>query len=529
MTAPAHTLEPIAPWRAKLVVTARLLPFLAAALVLAVGSVAIDGEGVGIMRDDSMYVVLAKSLATGRGFHWIHVPGAPAATHFPPGYPAVLALLWRLFPTFPANVIVFKLVNVLFSACAAFGLARLARARFGASERTAQAFALVAMIGVPTLTLTLLVMSEPLFLALVVAALLVAERVGDERGTRLHELIALGLLAGAATLVRTHGIALVAAIPIALGGQRRFRDAAVVALSALVLLAPWQLWIATQSGVVPPAMRGNYESYGGWLAPAFHDQGLPFLWHTAGRTTSELAVIFQHVVAPAMPASIRILGLVALVALVVAGIPTAVKRAPMIALFLALSWTLIIFIPYSPGRYAWSLWPVMLFVPALGVRRLIEWRPTARAARWARFATLGMAALITLGYGAYNVRGYVSRSWSTRWYGSYLHPLLVWVASHTTHDVVLASEAEGTVYLYTGRQTVPVGSAMANDYFRSRTPREYADVVEQIVERYHPDAVIVRATFLRAAARELATRQPPILAVVDTFPGGGLVLVPTSR
>src|SRR6266567_3317187 len=80
---------------------ARLTPWLVGAVVLVVGLSIIDTLPVGALLDDGMYVILAKSLATGHGFRWLNVPGMPPATHFPPGYPALLALVWLLVPSFP--------------------------------------------------------------------------------------------------------------------------------------------------------------------------------------------------------------------------------------------------------------------------------------------------------------------------------------------------------------------------------------------------------------------------------------------
>jgi hypothetical protein len=143
----------------------RFLPLLAGIVVFAVGALIVDGQPVGAIRDDSMYVLLAKALATGQGYRWLHLPGTPAAIHFPPGYPAMLALLWTLFPAFPGNVIVFKLANALFAALAAIGVARLVRTRLEMSEMTAQFIAIAALLASPVLTLVARVMSEPLFLA----------------------------------------------------------------------------------------------------------------------------------------------------------------------------------------------------------------------------------------------------------------------------------------------------------------------------------------------------------------------------
>ena len=60
-------------------------------LALVVGVAVTDNYHVGVFHDDSMYVILARSLATGEGYRYLNLPGAPEATHFPPGYPALLA------------------------------------------------------------------------------------------------------------------------------------------------------------------------------------------------------------------------------------------------------------------------------------------------------------------------------------------------------------------------------------------------------------------------------------------------------
>ena len=109
---------------------ARLVVWLAPLLVLAVALHAVDIYPVGVAYDDAVYVAIAKALATGRGYRYLHLPGTPFAAHFPPGYPFFLSLLWRLAPAFPANVLLFKVANAALVAVAAVWLARLARERF---------------------------------------------------------------------------------------------------------------------------------------------------------------------------------------------------------------------------------------------------------------------------------------------------------------------------------------------------------------------------------------------------------------
>jgi hypothetical protein len=508
----------------------RMLPLLTAAIVFGAGALVADASAVGSVRDDAMYLVLAKSLATGHGLHWLHLPGAPPATHFPPGYPALLAVCWWLFPAFPANVVVFKLANALLCALAALATARFVENRFGMSDIGAHGFALVAMLGAPTLSFSALVMSEPLFLALLVPALLLAERVtADSSPTR--DIVLLGLIAGAATLVRTNGIALLAAVGFVFCLRRRFREAAIFGLVALAILLPWQLWASVHAGAVPAPMRGNYESYGGWLAAGLRSEGMALLPRTAARTSGELAIMFRALVAPGVPSSLGYVAVALLAALSAFGTRAVWRRAPVASVFLGAYATIVIFWPFTPGRFVWGVWPLVLLLPVIGAREIIAVRSAAPRLRALRVAALAATAMLVCGYATFNVRGYRDRSWKTgtRAFSGKLQPLLSWVASHTARDALLATESEGSVYLYTGRPTVPVGTFTVNDYFKPRTSADNAEAMRIIIQRYQPNAVVVSWGWYRDAVRELALRQPPVLAAIDTFPGGGIVLVPTSR
>ena len=507
----------------------RLLPLIAAAAVFGVGAFMIDGWAVGALRDDSMYLELAKALATGHGYRWLNLPGTPAATHFPPGYPAILAVLWMVAPSFPANVVLFKLANVVFATLSAVCLARLVRRRFEMGEIASQLFALAAVLAVPMLTLATQVMSEPLFLLGVLATLLVAEAVIEDSGARWTRVLSLGLLAGATTLVRTNGIALLPAIVLVLCLQRRFRHAALFALAMFATFLPWQLWVMAHADVVPPPMRGNYGSYAALLGDAVRERGLAFLAAVASRTSREITTMLQYVVAPGAGSFIRITALLLATALASLGIRPLWRRAPATALFLAAYLAIVVFWPYTPARFVWCVWPFLLLLPVLGARELLAWAPPPQGLRVTRVVALGSAAGIAFGYLAFNVISFRNGSWSASAYAERIRPLVVYVATKTPRDAVVATEAENTIYLYTGRRTVPLGSFMATDYLQPRPSSGFADAMAVVLERYRPATVVVSTGFLRAAASELTLRQPPLLAPIDSFPGGGLVLVPTRR
>jgi hypothetical protein len=134
------------------------------------------------------------------------------------------------------------------------------------------------------------------------------------------------------------------------------------------------------------------------------------------------------------------------------------------------------------------------------------------------------------GHTLYTVRGYRGRWWGSipRAGAANLFPLVLWAAQRTAPSDVLAVEAESAVYLYASRRTLPVHTFTVDQYFHPRTPRQEADVIREMVTRYHIDAVAVTTPTMRAAATLLTSQTPPVLALADSFPGG-LVFKPVHR
>ena len=177
--APTITLDSSAPRRDREWIALTI----AIALTLAAALVAIDPLPIGVFYDDAQYLILAKALASGDGYRFVNLPGAPAATHFPPGYPLLLALLWKISPRFPENVALFKLANALLLAVLAAGTFRFARRGLGLPSAVALVATLAGTTAIPTLVLSSSVMSEPLFLAVLIP--LLARSTNASRGIRL--------------------------------------------------------------------------------------------------------------------------------------------------------------------------------------------------------------------------------------------------------------------------------------------------------------------------------------------------------
>ncbi len=325
-----------------------IAPAAAGLSVLVVGIMLLDAVPVGGTFDDAAYVVLAKSLATGQGYRWLNLPDAPVATHFPPGYPVVLAALWKVVPQFPANVLLFKIVNAAFLALAAVGSAIFARRRLGLSDATAVALTLAGVVAVPTLHLSTQVLSEPLFLALLLPTLLVAEHV-VETDARAVDVALLGLMVGILTLVRTQGIAVAGATGIVLLLRPgRARHAALFAVVALLAMGPWQIWVRAHPYPASAAAGGNYEPYVAWLANGYRAGGSLVAWATLAGTAREIWGMFALYTARSTPRWAHAAASTAIVVLAIRGFVPFWRRARVTAVFLLFYLVIVFLWPWPP-------------------------------------------------------------------------------------------------------------------------------------------------------------------------------------
>lgn len=202
---------------------------------------------VGHYVDDAWYVLLAQAVAAGSGYHLISAPTPDMAAMLPaspPGFPLVLSLVVKLAPAFPANVIWLKAVSVF----AMLGVGALAIAYYrqrAIPVGLATALALIVMLTPAFVWLaTSTVMSEPMFTC---ATLLAVVLVGQQRP------VAGGLAAGAAALVRSAGLPLLAAVTLWYVVRRQRRAAAGFAAAALVVFLPWAIY--ARAHATPVALR----------------------------------------------------------------------------------------------------------------------------------------------------------------------------------------------------------------------------------------------------------------------------------
>lgn len=275
-----------------------LLVILGVALLLRVGVVAVTPDFVPLY-DAADYNQLAREIADGHGYQGIaatagpspHVavapPGQPDAFH-PPLYPFVLSGVYAIGGGWNAG----RALGAVLGAAIVFLVFVIAQRLWG--RRVALVAAAVAAVFPPLVFLNASLLSEPLFITLMLGSLLAVLRYRDERG--LGWVALAGVLCGLATLTRNNGTLLVLALLLGVwtlrprSWRRALVPSLVVVACALVTVSPWLVrnavvfhrfvGLTTQSGV---AFAGTYNAdarrigphpgWGGWapLMPSLRD------------------------------------------------------------------------------------------------------------------------------------------------------------------------------------------------------------------------------------------------------------------
>jgi len=397
------------------------------------------GALVGVFYDDGIYVTGAKALAEGQGYRNTHLPGAPPMVHYPVLYPALLGLLWRLWPAFPGNVTLFQLADAAALGAAAWIMAVHGRriplpapVRYFALALGFIAFPLVALVGVR--------FAEPLFLALVAGAVALADREPADSKSGL----AAGALAGLAALSRTIGICAVAAVPVALWLRGRRRSALLSFGVAATLLVPWVIWVALRRGDVDPRLT-NYTAYAqvaGQTGPA------PML---RGLLTLRALWPLPELVLPRLPQPAYWPLAALVVGLVVWGAVASYSRAPALVTTLGAYFLITTVWPFAPHRFVW------IIVPWLGVFVAVAWLHLWRLGRAGRWVALALAAAMAVGYLPREAVSLAERRFArpAERMSRSLRVLTSSIRAEVPADAVIASEDEATIYLYTGRRAVP--------------------------------------------------------------------------
>lgn len=445
--------------------------------------------------DDAWYVVLAKALANGQGYTLINapVPGIVPSL-YPPAFPWLLSLAYRIGPEFPRNIWLLKSVSIAALLGAGGVTYHYFRRERALSASMAFGIALATTLSPALIFLaTSTVMSECVFTFAQLLTIAVVQRgARPGQGNRsCWYLAAGGALAGFTFLTRTISIALLVGVELYLLTKRRWRGALVFTLTVALVAGPWLLYARLH----PPPSEDGYQgtlvqSYMSffWLrsgnqrsAGTISATELPGrLWHnTLDLLGDRMAIVLLPTAGDLFkqgnemqPRQTDALSL-ALGALTVAGFIVAARERLTLAEFVVpLSIGAIASWPYDPNRLLVPLTPFLIFYLLMSCRvgsgtGPRQGRPWATRARQAvAGALVGSLLLLSL----YENITYITREHSSTpaahsdWSRRFMEhqQMYDWIRSNLPPDTVIAAQNPAQVYLYTGRKTIASDRAQEN-------------------------------------------------------------------
>ncbi|MGH9822279.1 MAG: glycosyltransferase family 39 protein [Blastocatellia bacterium] len=465
-----------------------------AALVLVLLGVAglyvalLSPANFGYYSDDAVYVTTAKALATGQGYRLISLPTQPVQTKYPPVYPLMLALIWKVSPNFPDNLTPMLLLSVAASIVASALTWVYLSGKGYTSKWVALLVVALAAINLNTVQFAINTFPEMPYAALSVGALLLAEereRNKDSWAGGLTGGIVLGLLIGLAFLTRVSGITLLAAVALYFVLRKRTKDALIpVAIGGLFVVG-WFAWASHSRTPYPETNSAYYTDYFRYTLNVFKalqaTEGHSLI-SVAWSVTTQNAIFLLIFCAP-----LQALGLThewlsglgtqihgAILAVFYAA--GALSIALGIRRHLAQGWRLVpiyvsfylilhALLPYpNPAFFSRYLVPILPFLVFFLVTEMYRageaaWRLLASPRQIMRLggALLGLA-LVTIA-----VLGFANHIIAIGWMlnnqkaqqslgKAQTSPSIDWINSNTAETDVIACTNDGMYYLYTGRK-----------------------------------------------------------------------------
>jgi hypothetical protein len=495
------------------------VPWFTAALgILGIAYLVCLDEVAGLFVDDGWYVVLASALATGNGFTLVNAPVSGVLPFYPPGFPALLALVFLVAPDFPANVGLLKAVSVVALLLGAVLLRHYFVRCRGESGWIGSGLALLAVAsGLMHFLLTSAVLSEGVFVCVQAAAIVAVERCARGAATRTGQARALllaAVLVVATFLVRSIGVLLAPSAVIYLLARGGPRQALLLAAAIVAFAAPWQIHAtlraptAQQRAVVNDAIAFSYAEHFALKRAGQAEFGRDTLADFPGRVARNLRQLTERTIgtlyAHALLERTALVVPVSLLAtaLTVLGLVAAARaRLTVVELYVPATVCVLLGFGFNADRYLLPLLPFLACYAVTGcallVRGALRIAGLAAAPAEHRAAQAGTALLVALllvntaGL-ARDVADTLGAAPGRRsaWRRAFAENLglLAWVRERIPRTVVLATHNPGMVFLYTGNPTVGSwegGTNAAN--WRAAGARFWVD--NTVAEYRFPDMV----------------------------------------
>jgi 4-amino-4-deoxy-L-arabinose transferase-like glycosyltransferase len=259
--------------------------------------------GYRIVHDARDYDVHARSIAIGDGFSK-RLTGKPTAFR-PPGYPYLLGGAYRVFGVErAADGDRIRVARRLGAVLGVLGVALIGALGVQLLGRTAGLVAMaLAAVYVPSILVSEAIMSEQLFVVLMLGALVAA--IHQRRSTHRYAFACLaGLLGGLAVLTRANGLILLVPLVLAVWAAPRrswpsLGPPAVLVAVALITVAPWTIRNAVElHAFVPVSTQLGWALAGTYNDDARDDQVNPGSWRSLRRVPEYKPLVANFATVP---------------------------------------------------------------------------------------------------------------------------------------------------------------------------------------------------------------------------------------
>ena len=446
------------------------IKFTCIALTTAVYFLRLDST-VGLMVDDSWYALLARSIAEGHGYHLINSTVPQTTPLYPPGYPVILSFVWLFNSNFSDNVIAMKLVSLTALALTWKLLLHLNRQYLQVSEAmnwlTSTAVLLTPLL-VYYATSTL--MSECVFLLLQTLVIVLCFKA--ETANSKKWIVAIGLIAGFASIIRIVGIVLIVAGTLTFLLRKKFGAATIICCLGFIPVGIWTAY-SHRASTLAPEERSNYVANNYLFHFLRSDENnltspnvtASEFGHRIGKNFYDLiASSFGNLFAPYLspkrfPAGTAVSFVIALISFI--GLVQSIRNnLNFIEIYVLISLLLILGWGYNPTRFLVVLMPILLqyFVGGIG------WFAEKTNSQKANLQLL-IISIILLGFAGVHLAAIAIKynlPFSARLKNQFVmfeqrnncDEIIQWTRKNIPANEVIATDVPALIFLHTNHKTV---------------------------------------------------------------------------
>jgi len=433
-------------------------------LLIPVYWIGMHAPGVGIYHDDGIYIVTAKALAEGKGYRIISLPGEMIQTKYPVLFPALLAIVWKIFPRFPENAIFLKMVPLI----GTFFWVCLLHLFFKEKNRNANSSTGIILITLASpwvLFFSITVLSETIFAFFCTGALIFLHRLQDKPGNKEGlTLFFASFFAAAAFLTRTAGLPLIVAGTLSLGLRRKYRSSVKFTLISAGIVLPWILWQILFHG-------GNSGTYAYYSSSSYRNWNLLAHYSLEQKSIVLASNFLWLLISPMRLLALGYVNLyfdyllsIAITGFFIIGFRSDLRKGvKSIHLFLILYYGMLLVWLWPPVRFLIPIFPFWLYFTYIGFTEILG--SVSIKNRTLAIINRGFILILCLILGIglyssslqtlYNQKAsvvYIGEKTDDNWME--FRSLLDWVSENTPNDAVMLGMIDPAIYLYTGRKAV---------------------------------------------------------------------------